>query len=450
MKTTAIIFIATFLVFSLQGQPFASRSLQGNQKSASVIKQKLDSVLISSWDSTGAQWKIASKTDYAYDVNGNMILSYSYGWVSSTQQWRARTKFECIYDFLGMLSYSESYNPDTIPGTWRPSTKHEYTYNAEKNLSSDIQLNWNRDSSRLVYSSKFDYTYNTSGILTSVLGSIVNSKSQWQPLTQNNYTYDGSGNQTVETGYRMNLANHQWYPEFKDDYSYDSVGNRIMNIYSQPDTGSASWKFISKNLYSYNSSSKMILQTDYQFSATDSIWNFQSKEERTYTDNGDMGLKYNYTWDTLSRQWVFIADGKISCDFNIAFPLSQLFLPPGFENYNSDHMMIDKFQYHWTGSQWNNFVQNMYYFSEKNLGVPENSLAYCSVYPNPARDHVSIDWPGLKGDLQLGIFNQKGEMIFTRILAGKSTVYFGNLPSGEYLLKITGDQKMTATKLIIQ
>ena len=219
-----------------------------------------------------------------------------------------------------------------------------------------------------------------------------------------------------------------------------------MTIYSQSDTGAVSWKYIAKAEYVYNSSSKMILQTDYLFSATDSIWNPQSKEERTYTDNGDMTIMYNYTWDPLNSQWVPVSNGKLVCDYNIVFNLSQVILPPGFENYNSDHLMMDKFQYHWNGSQWNQLVKNNYYYSEKNLGIPDNSLASCHVYPNPARDHVSIDWPGLKGDLQVSIYNFDGVMVFSRVLPAKTTVSFGNLPAGEYMLKITGDQKTTATR----
>ena len=447
MKTYVIFIIAAFFTLSLRSLSLPSPV---SQSSSSVIKQKLDSVLISSWDSIGAQWKIGSKYDYAYDVAGNMILSYSYGWMTSTQQWRARTKFEQNYDFFGMLSYSESFNPDTIPGAWRPNTKHEYTFDPNKNIVSDIQLNWSADSAGLIYSSKYEYTYNISGRLTTLLGSVVNSKSQWQPMTQSNYIYNGSGNVTVESAFEMDLVTHQWYPTFKNNHSYDTAGNRIMTIYSQSDTGAVSWKYIAKAEYVYNSSSKMILQTDYLFSATDSIWNPQSKEERTYTDNGDMTIMYNYTWDPLNSQWVPVSNGKLVCDYNIVFNLSQVILPPGFENYNSDHLMMDKFQYHWNGSQWNQLVKNNYYYSEKNLGIPDNSLASCHVYPNPARDHVSIDWPGLKGDLQVSIYNFDGVMVFSRVLPAKTTVSFGNLPAGEYMLKITGDQKTTATRLIIR
>jgi len=446
MKTYIIFIIAAFFTLSLRSQSLPSPA---SQSSSSVIKQKLDSILISSWDSTGTQWKISSKYDFTYDVAGNMILSYSYGWTTSTQQWRARTKFEQNYDFFGMLSYSESYNPDTIPGAWRPNTKHEYTFDPNKNIVSDIQLNWSADSSGLIYSSKYEYTYNISGRLTTLLGYVVNSKSQWQARTQNNYGYNGSGNLTVETDYEMDLVNHQWYPTFKNNHSYDTAGNRIMTIYSQSDTGAVSWKYISKTEYEY-SSGKMTLQTDYQFSATDSIWNLQSQEERIYTGNGDMSEKYNYTWDQVNNQWVPVSNGKLVCDYNTSFDLSELILPPGFENYNSDHQMIDKFQYHWNGTQWNQLIENNYYYSEKNLGIPENSLAFCQVYPNPARDHVGIDWPGLKGDLQVSIYNFDGVMVFSRMLPAKTTVSLKNLPAGEYMLKITGNQKTTATRLIIQ
>jgi len=450
MKTSLLLIIAAFMAFSLPAQTGASVKSPGNLKSASVARQKLDSVLVSSWDTVAAQWNPGSKSDYAYDTDGNMILSYSYGWMSSTQVWKARSKFVCNYDSTGLLTYNENYAPDTVPGTWKASTEHEYSYDPNRNMVSDIQLNWSNDSGRLIYSSRYDYSYNLQGRMTSKLGSVVNGRSQWQIQTQNNFTYDSSGNLTLELAYEMNSVNHQWYPSYRNENSYDSAGNKVRIIYSLPDTGAANWKYESKSDYSFNSSRKMILETDYQFSATDSIWNPLLKEVRTYSDTGDMTMKFNYNWDVTNSQWVPVSDGKMICDFNIAFPLEQLILPPGFENYNSDHMMMDKFQYHWNGSQWNQFVRNSYYYSEKNLGIPENSLSYCRVYPNPTRDHINIDWPGLTGDLQISIYNQNGVMVFSRKVAGRSTVNFGNLPEGEYILKITGDHQTTTTKLIIQ
>jgi hypothetical protein len=450
MKSIVFTVLAAFLVLTMEGQARYSPGLDGTLKSASVTKQKLDSVYISSWDSAGATWKLGSKTDYAYDMNGNMILSFGYGWISSSGQWKARTKFECNYDFLGLLSYTVSFTPDTIPGAWRPIIKHEYTFDPNKNIAEDIQLNWSSDSSRLIYSSKIDNTYDLAGRLTAMLMSVVNSRSQWQPLTQSNYTYDSSGYLSVETALDMNLVNHLWYPAFRNDHSYDSAGNLIRTIYSLPDTGAVSWKYTSKNEYAYNNMSKMILETDYLFSETDSVWTRQTKEERTYTGNGDMWIKYDYTWDQEVSQWVPVSVGKIVCDYNIAFPLSQLILPAGFENYNSDHLMMDKFQYRWNGSQWDQFVQNQFYYSEKNLGVRENSLDYCRVFPNPARDHLSIDWPGLKGDMQVSIYNMDGALVFSGIVPVQATINCGNLPAGEYILKITGDRKITSTKLILQ
>lgn len=76
-----------------------------------------------------------------------------------------------------------------------------------------------------------------------------------------------------------------------------------------------------------------------------------------------------------------------------------------------------------------------------------NTLDYVAVYPNPANDFISIE--GLDDVQSLQIINLNGQVIISETLGGntsKAGVDIANLPSGIYVVKLTGNTKSgTAT-----
>ena len=100
------------------------------------------------------------------------------------------------------------------------------------------------------------------------------------------------------------------------------------------------------------------------------------------------------------------------------------------------------------------FNMNWYRFSETSQGIGEDSGSVFSLFPNPARDFVSVLIPGSTGDTK---------KIFLRSLNGlplrnidvpeaevSKKIYVGDLPKGLYIFELVMKETIYRTKLIIQ
>ena len=72
-----------------------------------------------------------------------------------------------------------------------------------------------------------------------------------------------------------------------------------------------------------------------------------------------------------------------------------------------------------------------------------------SVYPNPAKDNITVEISGVTGENNLGIVNAEGqELIRQKITDHNTVIDISNLPSGIYFLKITGEGMVQVEKII--
>jgi hypothetical protein len=81
------------------------------------------------------------------------------------------------------------------------------------------------------------------------------------------------------------------------------------------------------------------------------------------------------------------------------------------------------------------------------LSTVDNSKLKVSIYPNPAKDHITIS--GYNEPSSIEIYNIFGAKLFQSDFIGNTKIKL-NLDSGLYLTKITSDNKSTISKLIIQ
>lgn len=106
------------------------------------------------------------------------------------------------------------------------------------------------------------------------------------------------------------------------------------------------------------------------------------------------------------------------------------------------------------GSSHNRFdqVEDFTVPVECNLGTPDESLNQFMIFPNPTEGLVNIIARNNMGASNIAIFDINGRKVFSQneILNGVSTIYFGELNSGIYILQITGENHTYNTKLIIK
>jgi len=73
-----------------------------------------------------------------------------------------------------------------------------------------------------------------------------------------------------------------------------------------------------------------------------------------------------------------------------------------------------------------------------------------NIYPNPARDHLYIDYEGTDGTAQIQIKNMNGRLLYENNLSdGGRTMPLGKLKAGIYLLQLKTPEKVYFQKLMV-
>ncbi|HEU0135791.1 MAG TPA: endonuclease, partial [Flavobacterium sp.] len=81
------------------------------------------------------------------------------------------------------------------------------------------------------------------------------------------------------------------------------------------------------------------------------------------------------------------------------------------------------------------------------LSTPDFSGLNVAVYPNPAKDRITIS--GISGEGQINIYSVSGASIYHADLTGETSINL-SLASGIYLARISSDDKSVMKKIIIQ
>ena len=88
----------------------------------------------------------------------------------------------------------------------------------------------------------------------------------------------------------------------------------------------------------------------------------------------------------------------------------------------------------------------------KVLSVTRNAKTTVSVYPNPAREIIQVNFGRVISDGKLQLYNGFGQLVLTEVVTQQSTIRIkiNSLPAGIYTLNITAGEDRTTTKIIIE
>jgi len=81
------------------------------------------------------------------------------------------------------------------------------------------------------------------------------------------------------------------------------------------------------------------------------------------------------------------------------------------------------------------------------LANSEVATARVSIYPNPARDNITVS--GIDTDGRIEIYSALAQKVFAQDFAGEATIRF-NLAAGIYIVRIHSDSKVITKKLVIE
>lgn len=92
---------------------------------------------------------------------------------------------------------------------------------------------------------------------------------------------------------------------------------------------------------------------------------------------------------------------------------------------------------------------NLVVLNPANIGIDEGALENVKIYPNPAREVLTVDLPEGLGSIEACLFNTTGTLVSkVTLIAGKNALNVANLPSGMYILQLSSNATTTQMKFI--
>lgn len=87
-------------------------------------------------------------------------------------------------------------------------------------------------------------------------------------------------------------------------------------------------------------------------------------------------------------------------------------------------------------------------FNDKVLAVQDTDNTLVQLYPNPATDHINLDFGKSGKEYEVEIYNMVGQKVMTATVANKSTLNVSSLVKGSYFVRLNGEGKTTTLQFI--
>ncbi len=274
-----------------------------------------------------------------------------------------------------------------------------YTYNGQGNLISDSMYVYGN-----LQSYKRDYTYDANG---KPAGQTYFEYSSDDTTSRTTYTYV---NDRLHASYSMSLnqTSDVWETSSADTFDYDQNGNIIRRIsYGAAfmDGQFIPFSPLTNETYTYNSSNKMDLMERRSWNADLLAWVNAARYTFNYNNNIPT-LGYMYNWNTTSQTY----ETDPAVRFLFALPTA----------LNEAH---------------------------------NTSVSDIGVYPNPAKNKVSVSYAQVQAFQQadISLYNISGQLFSVPVKAenGIAELDISNLSSGIYYINIQSGETVMKKKLVV-
>lgn len=416
-------------------------------------KNELDSLISSQWDENINEWVRDSKEEFTYDVNENVNSFIYYKWNDGSQSWTPYTKMEFTFDSnRNLIEYSYYY----FISVWRLAEKTEFNYDGNGNLTQDTRFTWDFMNDKWVQSYKTEYTYDGNQNLILVTNyEWFPSANQWYFQYKNELTYNMSNNLIQEITSWWNYGSSQWDLGNKWDYLYDMGNNLISEVLTSWD--GIDWVNEDKYEYSYNTGGQLTVDIFFDWSISINDWIPFYKDEYTYDGNGNRTFGYYYEWISGNPgDWSnYYYDEFI---FDLAYDMNDVIGPLLFEDILGfgfgdiavafNNMVIGYRGYEYENQSWTDIDKVIFYYSDYNnaLNIDDEILSKSvKLYPNPVDDVLIID-----SEIPLNkveVYSILGKKV-KEFNAGFNSMRMDNLSNGVYIVRILAEKGSATRKLI--
>ena len=424
-------------------------------------------------------WKEFKKSVAAYDNNGNLMLETYYDWDDSKSDWIGYQKNEYAFDTSDYQVMSASYLGLDNKNNWIGYRKDTSAYDANRNQILSATYFWDdsKNDWYLFYMYKIEYVFDTNG--RPIMGSEyrwIDNDWETDSSAKREYAYDTNGNQTMYVRYIW--ANNAWFGTTKYEKTYDSNGNQLFVI--TYDWRNNNWRNSQKGEYAYDSNSNLTLEIGYGWDTVKNDWLGYSKREFAYDNNSKMTLEIYYDWDAVKNDWLGYHKGVAAYDnygnrtlmmsydwenndwqegykaeymFNLSYSMDETFYP--WELYSSyrwlffnTNIITERKLYEWKANNWEQYFNEIFYYSTHNVSVTEPQAVERKIFPNPAQTHFTVT---NTENANLYLYNVMGQEILRTYSTDKNTVINVNiLPQGVYVLKVTKDGVLSTHKVLVR
>ncbi len=342
----------------------ANTNLIASESSQSQ-KQKLDSLVIQSWDTLISQWNPDEKYQYTYDNKGRLTRYILFDKDQTTGLWINSYKEEYSYDNGNLTQYIDYYF-DKSTETWIKDDKDEYDYDGNGNMTQYITYDRDETTNQWIPAFKGEFSYYDNKLTQYISYYRDEAAGIWIASYKTDYSYDHNGNVTQYLGYCRDETESKWVNSIKGEYTYDS--NELLSLYISYyyNTTSSQWVSERKEEYAYDPGENLTQVSGYYWDGYSRRWLSDWKQEYNYDTYNNMIRYSEFYWNQSGHKW--IATYKEEYSYDNAYSYPDLIIPNMYDDETEisfNHMRVSYNTFYWDESlsRWLNNTTGTYYYS---------------------------------------------------------------------------------------
>jgi hypothetical protein len=365
-------------------------------------------------------------------------LGYAYDLPSSS--YRNNFKFIQTFDASNNISTYIDQEWNTGTSAWDNVYKNTFTYNTSNQVLTNIEEDWDISSGAWVNYSKQTNSYNAGGKVDTELIALWNTGSAaWENEYRYVNSYDASYNLTLSVLQIWNVSTSSWEGVYKMTNTYDAAGNELTSIGEGWDMALAAWENYFKNTSTYDGMNRRLTRETQLWDSAGAVW-----------ENSNMSLFSNFS------------------GMHPGMAVYQNWNGTAYENsyrdsitYNSFSQPVYDYMHNWNPgtsaweAQTGTFVSHYYYetYTTALKNIAKNGTA--RIYPIPAKNTISVDvaWAEQQ-EFTISILDIQGRVHSAWSVPScthhTEAIPVGNLPAGNYFIKMKGPKGELAQKITIE
>ncbi len=437
-------------------------------------KQKLDSLIIESYDTNTQEWNLGSKEEYIYDADENWTTHWQFSRDNDTQQWVNYTHSEHTYDNIGNLissirrfwhntgewrnqgkseiAYNANnqytlhitYDWDNALEEWHPNSKTEFAYDSADLLEQEIQYAWHNMSAQWLPNSKQSMSYNSDGDpILSILQAWDENTAAWVNYWRFTDTYTPT-TKTTEVD-EWNSTTAQWTNLWKYDYNYDVVGNLLDYNTSYWNNDTEIWINSNRRTFTYDNQSNQTQRWIYKWDEDTAQWLNENQTNYTYDTYSNLIQEIRILWDVNTQAWINNIRDDYSYDYD--YLIEDLIFPTPPTHH---HKKNNNIRYEWNENteEWIFDRKRIYHYSEQIVSITSPQNTQLNIFPNPANDVINFDLENPSPAI-VRLHNVQGKYIGDQLLQN-NRLLVSHLNSGTYFYELFYKGEMFSGKFIVK